>query len=270
MGEVADALRRARLDLELPARSGAAARALVALPQPSRPEPESEPEATERAELQLVEVLSPEPAPAAARALPEWLQRLLDRLRARALRMGFAFLVMLFWAVLLFSVFAPQERARATVWLPRAQTAGPALLPFEQLETAVAEVLAPGRLSEIVQRYELYPALRDEAPAKAAARLRADLELEPQLGADPQTGAETWLLAVDYRAEEPELAQAVLRDVADLFTTPGLRFQSQLEAPADAGPSRTRRLALGLALALGVAALVGLRPEKRPSPMPGA
>ncbi len=248
LGEFADALRRARVDLETRTEAGAA----------REPDLELEEEPSGAFE-------DPEAYPAAsvplAPGLGERARVLVDRFRGRELGMGLAFLATLVLAAPLLWVSAPHGASATSVWLPSEGKEG-AAPSFEQIERAVSEILAPGRLARIAERHGLAATPGEAAPGGAGARIRADLRVEPRWGPDPATGGETWWLQIAFRADRPDRARAVERDVADLFVGPGLRFR---HAPPAAGPARWPRLGLAFLIALAVAAAVGLRPRRGPA-----
>ena len=152
------------------------------------------------------------------------LERGLEVARRRG-RLGVLVLVALLVPGVIFVLSLPDVyHSAATVLVERPQETGSLLGPAtdDDLDlrfNALGEtILSRGRLGDLAERYDLYPALRDRlSPEDLARRMRRDVrvELKGAQGSLLRNGAVAF--SVTYAAKDPEKAAAVANALAALY-----------------------------------------------------
>jgi uncharacterized protein involved in exopolysaccharide biosynthesis len=100
---------------------------------------------------------------------------------------------------------------------------------MERINAMIGEALAQQNLAELIEKYDLYPKLREKLPlVEVVTVMRADLEVNPAeaMGGSYRDEAAR-LYEISYRSEDPVLAAAVTNAVADLFTAASSRMRAR-------------------------------------------
>ncbi|HKQ63040.1 MAG TPA: Wzz/FepE/Etk N-terminal domain-containing protein, partial [Candidatus Polarisedimenticolaceae bacterium] len=115
-------------------------------------------------------------------------------------------------------------RATATVLVEREQLPDNLVGPDSpgglevRLQTINQEVLSRARLSEVIDRFDLYRPLRGRlTPEALVEKLRRDLRMEPRGIAAGGAAGETVAFALGYRGRDPQTAADVANAVAGLY-----------------------------------------------------
>ena len=94
-----------------------------------------------------------------------------------------------------------------------------------RLRTIQQEVMSRARLSEIVNRFDLYPEMRDKAPIDAVVeRMRRDISLELN-GVEQQMSGRLATIAftISYTGRQPGTVAAVANEIAALYVNENLK-----------------------------------------------
>lgn len=137
-----------------------------------------------------------------------------------------------------FVVFLPDiYRATATVLIERPQVSETFVRPAvtEELETRIhtlsEEILSRANLAELVTRFDLYPALRQEASAEdAILRLRRDIDLDLK-GVESSWGrGATVAFALGYRGRDPQKVAQVANTLASFYVEQNMKARERQAA----------------------------------------
>lgn len=169
--------------------------------------------------------------------LPGFLRDPLGAVRRRGLWMGLAFLLPLVAGAAMVELrFVPQYRAKANV-LVSSQNFRENLLPsssvpngaFDKISAMVGETLASENLEALIEKLDLYPALRPlVSPAELATIVRDNVTIEAQASVGPQPHFETaGVFAISFRYDRPDLAAAAANELAVEFVEAGVRLRRQ-------------------------------------------
>jgi uncharacterized protein involved in exopolysaccharide biosynthesis len=143
-------------------------------------------------------------------------------LRRQAWLAAIVFVVIFAGAVTVAMSLPDIYRATATVLVDHPGTTegvGKSLIAAEletRLQTIGQEVLTQARLMALMELFDLYPELRQRAPATAAERLRRDIQVKPvraELAGRPTTVAFT----ITFRTRDPETAARVANALAAFY-----------------------------------------------------
>jgi polysaccharide chain length determinant protein (PEP-CTERM system associated) len=87
-----------------------------------------------------------------------------------------------------------------------------------RLGTITQEIVSRSRLDELIQRFDLYPELRQRAPAEAAIeQMRKDIKVEPKDVEQPGGRHATIAFKLSYQGRDPETVAAVTNALAELY-----------------------------------------------------
>jgi polysaccharide biosynthesis transport protein len=150
------------------------------------------------------------------------------------------FAVMLAAAVTVALALPGVYRSTATVLVTRQEMPGPtsrAAIAGEleaRLNTISEELLSRVRLTDLMNRFDLYPALRGGGDdERAVERMKRDVKLELK-GLDTQTAgrATTIAFAVSYLGREPATVARVTNELASSYVTENLKLRERQAADA--------------------------------------
>ena len=169
--------------------------------------------------------------------LPPFLFDPLGVLRRRWRWMLLTLLVALAGAALFMFNVKPVYRAAATVLVAR-QDISEAFVrstvredPFQKINAMLGEILARPKLGMLVEKYDLYPELRETRPmAEIVARMRGSIEINPAegiAGLSSNSRSTAQLLTIEFESEDPKDAADVANNLAQLFSEAGIRLGSE-------------------------------------------
>lgn len=99
--------------------------------------------------------------------------------------------------------------------------------PFAQLNALVGQVLSRAKLASLIEKYDLYPGLRDQEPmAEIVGIMRGDIEIEPQAPLQRQRGRiqeSSRVYLISYTSLAPKTSANVANALAGLFLEAGLK-----------------------------------------------
>ncbi len=129
----------------------------------------------------------------------------------------------------------PEYSARATVLIASQKLAEAFVRPtieedlLERVNALTAEALSRENLIKVIEKYDLYPDLREESGiTEAVSAVRKRIEVEFDSGAlGPIKGARAQIIGIRYTASTPELAADIANEVAGMFTAAGIRIRTQ-------------------------------------------
>ena len=89
----------------------------------------------------------------------------------------------------------------------------------ERLGIIRQAVLSRGQLQEVIDTFDLYGAMKKEAPAESVIdRMRKDIQIDQRAYTQPQWGQNsTFAITISYRGWDPELVAQVTNDLAARF-----------------------------------------------------
>src|SRR5881397_2833765 len=143
----------------------------------------------------------------------------------RRRQLGILVVLGVFVPALSFVAFLPDiYRSTATVLVERQQAAEIVArsAATEELDTRLhtinQEILSRARLSDLIARFDLYPALRQKVSSEAGVqRMRRDIEIELK-GAEQTWGrGETIAFALSYRGRDPQKVAQVTNALASFY-----------------------------------------------------
>ena len=129
----------------------------------------------------------------------------------------------------------PKFAARATLMIASQNITEEFVRPtveddsMERINAMMGEALAQQNLSELIERHDLYPSLREKLPmVEVVTAMRESLEVKPVEGMGGAFGNEAArIYEISYRSGDPVVAAAVTNDVADLFTAASSRMRAR-------------------------------------------
>jgi uncharacterized protein involved in exopolysaccharide biosynthesis len=167
--------------------------------------------------------------------IPDALRDPVGLIRRRWLWMLVTLLPVLAATVLFFVLNEPRYLAQATVLvtsqqiskdLVRSTIAGD---PLEHISAMVGEILSRRSLVGIIEKYDLYPELRDSKTlGQIAIEVRKDVHIDMEKGigwGSAREGAQRFMIG--FEAEDPEVAAMVANELAGLFTNVNIQRRSE-------------------------------------------
>jgi len=131
----------------------------------------------------------------------------------------------------------PIYRATATVLVEREQVPEAMVRPSVsgELETRLLtisqQILSRARLAALIDRFHLYPTLRDHGPSEAAVeQMRKDILLEPKVAEQSGGRSSTVGFNLSYRAPDPHTAADVTNALAALYVEQNSKIREQQAA----------------------------------------
>src|SRR5687767_1132268 len=177
----------------------------------------------------------PRPAASLDQEMPP-LRQYLDMLRRRRTTLINTFIAAMVAAVPFIAALPPLYRASATILiegnLPEvAQAPAGGGTVEDRLETIKQEALTRARLGELIEQFDLYPALRrSAAPESVMDRLQRDVTLKPITANDRSGMPNTIAFTLNYIGPEPEKASKVANALASFYMTQNDRNRSRQAA----------------------------------------
>jgi len=99
---------------------------------------------------------------------------------------------------------------------------------LERVNALTAEALSRDKLTPLVEKYDLFPAVREEYGMVAAVgALRSGLSIESEKPTVQSRGARALVLLITYTGTDPKITADITNDVARLFTDAGVRLRTQ-------------------------------------------
>jgi uncharacterized protein involved in exopolysaccharide biosynthesis len=132
-------------------------------------------------------------------------------------------------------------RASATVLVKQEQVSESMARSFAatselepRLQTISQEILSRARLLELINRYDLYPTLREKAaPEVVVERMRKDIRLEQRKEVDQRWGRSvTVAFTLSYQGWEPRTVAQVVNTLAALYVEENEKMRGNLAAGA--------------------------------------
>ena len=132
------------------------------------------------------------------------------------------------------SLQEPEYYARATVLIASQKLSEDFVRPtiaedvLERVNAMTAEALSREKLATVVEKYDLYPNVRESrGMADAAAVLRSNIVIEAERAPVASRNARAQVLAVGFTGPDRHVAADVANEVARLFTDAGVRLRTQ-------------------------------------------
>lgn len=129
---------------------------------------------------------------------------------------------------------APQFFARATVLIASQKLSEEFVRPtteedvLERVNAMTAEALSREKLATVVEKYDLYPEVRESSGmADAAAVLRSNILIEAERSPVASRNARALVLAISFTGSDRQVAADVANEIARLFTDAGVRLRTQ-------------------------------------------
>jgi uncharacterized protein involved in exopolysaccharide biosynthesis len=125
-------------------------------------------------------------------------------------------------------------RAEATVLVASQRLSAEFVRPtieedvLERVNALMGEALSRQSLTKLIEKNELYPALRARFGMDAAVgTLRGAVSVRVEEGVVDARNERARILSIQFVSEDPELAARVANDVAEAFATAGMRLRTQ-------------------------------------------
>jgi succinoglycan biosynthesis transport protein ExoP len=166
---------------------------------------------------------------------PEFLKDPIRAIRRRRNWMLVAGIIGLVATTLFSLALKPRFRASATVLVSSQQIPEEFVRPtvrddsLERINAMVGNILSKSKLSRLIEKYDLYPSLREELPASEVVEImRDDVEIGIVPGFTSGHRSETASrYSISFTADVPEIAADVANDLAAFFTESSIEMREQ-------------------------------------------
>jgi polysaccharide biosynthesis transport protein len=163
-------------------------------------------------------------------------------IRRRRKSFVFLFLIIFFSSIIVAFALPPIYRAETTLVIEEQQVpenfVGSAITNYaeERLSIIRQQIFSSERLREIIEKFELYPEIRQKhGMGEAVRKMRKSMGLETESVdfTNPKTGRTMSTIiafALYYEGREPETAQKVANDLSELFLEEDIRLKEKKTA----------------------------------------